>query len=260
LRGLSLTLTLALIIASLLLPSAHAQGITAQTDKSVYSVGEPITLTIRNNGPNKVDITAWAYLDGNLLASAVFLTYISPGAVFTSTETASQPGSYKYEFRATDTVTNASYWATVQFQVTSQPSGPAFDFAIQLAPQSAAVEQGKTANYQVLLTYSNPAYSGTTITIQVTGLGPGITYQLIPSSSTLSVFTSKSTPPGTYTIILIGSAKGVSHQTSAYLTVTAEQPSITTTTAATSMTTTATSDFSISASPSDASIFQVETA
>ena len=63
-------------------------------------------------------------------------------------------------------------------------------------------------------------------------------YQVIPSPPTLRVSTSSSTPPGSYTITLTGSAKGVTHQAKGLLTVQAVQPF----------------DFSISASPAQQTI------
>ena len=122
----------------------------------------------------------------------------------------------------------------VAFQVVG---GSAFDFSLSLSPASLTVRQGETASYQILITYSNPSYSGTTITVQgVTGLGPGMNYQIIPSPPGLRISTSQSTPTGTYNIILSGSAMGVMRQASASLTVqAAEQPF----------------DFSVSASPPD---------
>jgi uncharacterized membrane protein len=119
--------------------------------------------------------------------------------------------------------------------------GPPFDFNIQLSPPSLSVKQGETAHYQILLTYSDPSYSGTTITVDVSGLGPGMNGQIIQSYPTpgLNIQTQHNTPVGTYTIILTGSAAGRVHQTSALLNVEpAEQPF----------------DFSISASPPEQTI------
>ena len=120
------------------------------------------------------------------------------------------------------------------------PSGPGFDFSLALSPSSLSVAPGGTASYQILITYSNPAYSGTTITVQgVTGLGAGMNYQIIPSPPGLRISTSQSTPTGSYTITLIGSAMGVVRQTSAVLLVqVAEQPF----------------DFSIKVSPSQQNV------
>jgi hypothetical protein len=36
------------------------------------------------------------------------------------------------------------------------------------------VKQGETASYEILLSYSDPAYYNTVINIQLTGLGPGM--------------------------------------------------------------------------------------
>ncbi len=103
---------------------------------------------------------------------------------------------------------------------------------------SVTVKQGEAATFQVLISYSDPSYSGTTINIQVSGLGPGMNYQVIPSPPTLRVSTSSSTPPGSYPITLTGSAKGVKHQANALLAVKALQAF----------------DFSISASPAKQTI------
>ena len=63
---------------------------------------------------------------------------------------------------------------------------------------------------------------GTIINIQVTGLGFGMNWQLTRAGD-LTITTSTATPTGTYTIVVIGSAQGVSRQTSGSLTVTIEQ-------------------------------------
>ena len=125
--------------------------------------------------------------------------------------------------------------ASLQFSV-----GAGFDFALTLSPASVTVKQGETANYQILVAYSDPSYSGTTITIQgITGLGPGMDYQIIPSPPSLSISTSQSTPTGTYTISLAGTAHGMMRQANAILVVQpAPQPF----------------DFSISASPSQQTV------
>ncbi len=117
-------------------------------------------------------------------------------------------------------------------------SAGSFDFSIALSPCSITVKQGETATFQIQLTYSDPSYSGTTINVQVSGMGPGMDYQLIPSPPALRVSTSSSTPPGDYSITLVGSANGVMHQANALLTVQVVQPF----------------DFSISASPAQQTI------
>jgi uncharacterized cupredoxin-like copper-binding protein len=83
-----------------------------------------------------------------------------------------------------------------------------------------------------LVTYST--YYTTSISIDVTGLGAGMDWRTT-SSGDLYVSTSLSTPPGTYTIVVIGSAHGVYHKASATLIVTAKAPPF---------------DYSVSISPS----------
>jgi len=105
------------------------------------------------------------------------------------------------------------------WSVTTTAAATPFDFSLELSPPSTAVKQGETATFQILITYSDPSYSGTTINVQVSGLGAGMNYQLIPSPASLRVSTSPSTPPDNYHITITGSAKGVKHQAKALLTV-----------------------------------------
>jgi hypothetical protein len=73
-----------------------------------------------------------------------------------------------------------------------------------------------------LVTYSSTIYSGA-ISIDVTGLGAGMDWRSTTSGD-LYISTSSSTPPGTYTIVVIGSSLGIIHQTSAVLMVNARAP------------------------------------
>ena len=102
-----------------------------------------------------------------------------------------------------------------------------FDFTMVLNPVSQSVSPGGTANYMVDLSYSDPSYAGTTINIQVTGLGPGMDYQLSPSGS-LTITTSPMTPNGAYTFTLSGLALGVNHQTAGTINVISQSNSIST--------------------------------
>ena len=219
LRRVSLAFALTLVMAVSLMPNVCAQGITAQTDKSTYYVNEPIIFTIHNNGPNLVTVYGSLYLDGIQISNDAYMTDIAGGGVYTETSKFAQVVSVKLEVRAIDQVTGVNYRVTVQYQVVEQAAGPTFDFTLTLSPASITVKQGETANYQILLTYGDPSYSGTTINVQVSGLGPGMNYQLIQSPAALSISTSQSTPTGSYTITITGSAQGVIHQASVILLV-----------------------------------------
>jgi hypothetical protein len=158
---------------------------------------------------------------------------------------------------------------TVQLNVDSggqQPPsdggiGSLFDFTISLSPSSQTVKQGNTAQYQIQLTYSDPSWAGTSVNYQITGLSSGITWTPI-DGGLFSLSTSSITQPGTYTFTVIGSAQGVTHQTTGVIIVSTES----TTSQATSTTQTTTSqtqvigDFIILPSPIEHTINQGDTA
>lgn len=112
--------------------------------------------------------------------------------------------------------------ASLQFSVGAATS--TFDFGLSLSPSSVSVKQGGTASFKILLTYSDPSYSGTVINVQVTGLGSGMNWQLTQAGD-LTITTTSTTPTGSYMIVVTGSAMGVTHQTTATLVVTGEQTS-----------------------------------
>ncbi len=157
---------------------------------------------------------------------------------------------------------------TVQLSVDSggqQPPsdggiGGLFDFTISLAPSSQTVKQGNTAQFQIQLTYSDPSWAGTPVNYQITGLSSEITWTPI-NGGLFSLSTSSITPPGTYTFTVIGSAEGITRQTTGNLIVSTESTtSQTTTTQTTTSQTQVTGDFIILPSPVEQTINQGETA
>jgi len=119
---------------------------------------------------------------------------------------------------------------------TPPPAG-GFDFTLAFSPSTRSVTAGGAANFPILVTFSDPSYSTTTINVAgVSGLGAGMNYQIISTPPALSISTSPSTPTGTYTITLTGSAMGVTRHASAVLTVQGAQQAF---------------DFSIGISPLD---------
>lgn len=222
--------------------------ITSSTFFGIESVGAPadienIDWTLvsygNQNNPTSVlpitpsDITA-SFSGGSITGSAgcntYFGTYLSPGNALSITIDGStmmmcnQPGVMNQEstfisaleaaqtYQLIGNKLKIAYAGGVLIFTTNQlPPLPQFDFNINLLPPSITVEAGQPANFQVSLTYSDIAYSGTTVTIQVSGLGPGMTYQLTAQGG-LTIQTLPSTPSGTYPMIIIGSAQGVTHQ------------------------------------------------
>jgi ribosomal protein L40E len=128
------------------------------------------------------------------------------------------PGTY-YVIATVELTGGGSIDGQTTFKV---GAGGIFSFTIALSPGSVEVNQGETAHYKILLTYSDPSYSGTVVNIQLSGLGPGMDSHLTEAGD-LTVTTSPTTPTGTYTITAIGSAMGVTRQASATLLVTAGQ-------------------------------------
>ena len=134
--------------------------------------------------------------------------------------------------------------------------GPPFDFALSVSPSVASVNQGDTAHFAVGVTYSDPSYAGTMINIQLAGLGPEMNYDLSQSGD-LTVTTSQTTPTGSYSIVLTGSANGVTHTTGMTLIVTSGTTTTSATTTTSVLLTTSSSvpfDYSVTVSPSTQSV------
>jgi hypothetical protein len=129
------------------------------------------------------------------------------------------PGTYSVTALADGTTSSAETFTVVGTATsTSTATAAIFDYSISLSPSTVTVKAGADAIFKVLLSYSDPSFSGTVVTIQLTGLGPGMTYQL-SGMGDLIIYTTSSTPPGTYPINVIGSANGVVRQTSGILIV-----------------------------------------
>ena len=219
-------ITLGLITATI--PGAFAWDIYATPSTRSVLPGGTTTFTIHVTGTIPGNPNVQLLVSPPVLGISASFTTNNVPAPFTSTmvvnvAASKAPGTYEIPVWAHpegELFPGPGNRATSVYVVVGGP----FDFSITLSPPSITVKQGETARFQIILTYSDPSYSGTTITVQVTGLGPGMTYQLVPSPPSLAIFTSKSTPTGTYPITLIGSAMGVTHQTTAILIVTPEQP------------------------------------
>ncbi len=216
---ISLVLSFLLILTSLThIQNIGAQNVTVRTDRLVYSVGDAVLIeTCNQAAPGiKIGLQIEMYTPpGPVMLGA---KDTDGGECLSFTYTVTEPGTYTIEVRETWGFTLV---ATTSFQVT--PPGPPFDFTLLLSPTSITVEQGETGTFKVLLTYSDPSYSGTVINIQVTGLGPGMTHQLSPTGD-IKITTSSSTSPGTHPITVIGSAQGKTHKTSGTITVTTKAP------------------------------------
>lgn len=106
-------------------------------------------------------------------------------------------------------------------------SAPTPDFSISASPSSRTVTQGGGTSYTATVTSTNGFASATTLS--VSGLPSGASAGFSPNpvtppangsmGSTLSVTTSGSTPPGTYTLTITGTSGSLSHGTNVTLVV-----------------------------------------
>jgi hypothetical protein len=220
-----------LILASLT-PILTIEGqpiMTVQTDRSSYSIGDNVIIQVYFGDPADpwppgaiMDIvleistpTGWP------LERTTSVTANAAGEFMTTYSFSldnADPGTY--------TVIAEVYGNHMQSNVATftVAGGAIFDFSVSLSPSGLTVEAGQDATFKVLLIYSDPSFSGTVVTIQLTGLGPGMTYQL-SGLGDLIIYTTSSTPAGTYPINVIGSANGVTRQTSGTLIVQEQAPS-----------------------------------
>jgi hypothetical protein len=180
--------------------------------------------------------------------------YASNGAYFASSGVDSPPlhalsnatagGNGVYVYSATSafpnqTYNSTNYWVDIVFNTTIPP-----DFQIAASPSSQTVTAGGSATYTVTLTALNnySAVVSLSATSQPAGLSPTFSPStLTPTSagatSTMTVPTSASTAPGSYTLTITGQgADGTIHSTTATIVVAT------------------TADFKIAASPSSLTV------
>ncbi|MGQ9543850.1 MAG: zinc-ribbon domain-containing protein [Candidatus Bathyarchaeia archaeon] len=204
-----------LLIASPIIPaySAMAPTVEVTTDRSIYNIGDSVVIAVRVSEDASVKVlvsTPAGTVTYNLGSVGYGYWY-----TFTASGLTSVPGTYTVQVAASfPGWGGATYTASTLFYV----QGPPFDFSISLSPASKTVEQGGTASFQILVTYSSPAYSGVVINVKISGLGPGMGWRL-GTSDDLHISTSPTTPAQTYTIVLVGTARGISRQTTAILVV-----------------------------------------
>ena len=222
---LSFIVVFVLILASLtpILNINAASTLYVQIDSQSYSVGDvvPIQVFYISDPPLPgvtVDITLEISTPtGWPIDRTITVTSNSQGeasGLYSLSLDNADPGTYSVTAFADGTTSSAETFNVVGAANNVQ----AFDYSISLSPSTVTVKAGDDAVFRVLLTYSDPSFSGTVVTIQLSGLGPGMTYQL-SGMGDLIIYTTSSTPLGTYPLTIIGSANGVIHQTSGILIV-----------------------------------------
>lgn len=201
-------------------------------------------------GPDPMTCPNGAEADGDEVS---WWTPLPANYATTTTTSASSIQSYTMATimtivsRTTSTITPTPTWPIT----TSQPSGPGFDFALSVSPSTVPVVQGDTAHYAVSVMYSDPSYAGTFINVQLMGLGPAMNYDLSQTGD-LIISTSQTTPTGSYSISVLGSANGITHTTGMTLIVTSASAATTPVTTTPTVSPTSSSvpfDFSVTVSP-----------
>jgi hypothetical protein len=96
------------------------------------------------------------------------------------------------------------------------------DFSLSVSPTSRSIVRGNSTTYSVTIARTG-GFNGA-VTFTVTGLPSGATATFNPNNtggttSTLTVSTATSTPTGTYTLTIRGTSGGLSHTTTATLTI-----------------------------------------
>lgn len=124
-------------------------------------------------------------------------------------------------------------------------------FMLSVAPYSQTVVQGGTAVFALSMSFSNPSCAGSSVNLNnmdVTGLGPGMDWQVTSSGDSIAITTSPMTPPGSYALSLIFSVNGVQQQVGFTLIVNLA------TSVTTLVPTTQAFSFSVTVSPSSQSV------
>ena len=194
-----------------------SSNVTITAGQSVFYSGTG------SDSDGTVTAYSWSFPGGSPSSS----TLANPGNVIYST-----PGTYTTTFTVTDNagVTDPNPPTRT---ITVQP-----DFSLAASPASRTVVQGGGTTYTATVT-GGTGFSGT-VSLSVSGLPAGASASFSPASisnsgsSTLSVSTSSTTPPGSYPLTITGTSGSLVHTASVTLVVSA--------------------DFSVSVTPSSATL------
>jgi Domain of unknown function (DUF1929)/Glyoxal oxidase N-terminus/PKD domain len=198
--------------------------ITNPGSNMTITAGQAVSYSGTGSDPDgTVTGYSWSFPGGSPNSS----TLANPGNVIYST-----PGTYVTTFTVTDNAGKTDPNPPTR-TITVQP-----DFSISASPSSRTVVQGGGTTYTATIT-GGTGFSGT-VSLSVSGLPAGASASFSPASistsgsSTLSVSTSSTTPPGSYPLTITGTSGSLIHTASVTLVVSA--------------------DFSLSVAPTSASI------
>src|SRR2546425_2306486 len=200
------------------------ETITSPATDVTVSAGQSVFFSGTGSDPDgSISSYSWTLPGGNPSSSST----ATAGNVTYST-----PGTYVASFRVTDNAGTVSPPATRTITVP--------DFSLTATPASRTVVVGTGTTYTATVTVGT-GFSGT-VAFSVSGLPSGTTASFNPTSvntsgsTTLSVSTSASTPLGTYPLTITGTSGPITHSVNVTLIVTGN------------------ADFTISVTPSSATI------
>jgi len=198
--------------------------ITSPASNVTITAGQSVNYSGTGSDPDgTISAYSWSFPGGNPsssnLANAGNITY-------------STPGTYVTTFTVTDNAGLTDPNPPTR-TITVRP-----DFSLSASPSSRTVAQGGGTTYTATIT-AGIGFSGT-VSLSVGGLPAGASGSFSPASistsgsSTLSVSTSSTTPPGSYPLMVTATSGTLTHTTSVALVVSG--------------------DFTISVTPSSASV------
>ena len=186
--------------------------ITNPASNVTITAGQAVSYSGTGSDPDgTVTGYSWSFPGGSPNSSVL----ANPGNVIYST-----PGTYITTFTVTDNagVTDPNPPTRT---VTVQP-----DFSLSATPSSRTVVKGGGTTYTATVT-GGTGFSGT-VSLSVSGLPAGASASFSPASisnsgsSTLSVSTSSTTPPGSYPLTITGTSSSLVHTASVTLVVSAD--------------------------------------
>jgi len=216
------------VLLSLLAISVTVSGVVAGpvrvwTDRSVYYIGEPVTVYFSTDNPGRRGIAE--------------ISVRGPaGSVYTDTKKVDTGKEYFFFIPAGVLSIAGPYDAMVMVNLqasgygvmegsttfTVKKGSPPFDFSLSITPSTATVKAGETARFSIEVVYGSPSDSDAQISFDVTGLGTGMDWQLTEGNSFI-ISTRPTIASGTYTFSVTGRVKEVTRSASGTLIV--EKPS-----------------------------------
>ncbi|HTC93911.1 MAG TPA: thaumatin family protein [Terriglobales bacterium] len=199
----------------------------SQTIQPGGSITYNLALTPVNGFSGAVTLASFVTVPGTATFNPATVTLSGGGSQTAKFTIASSSTATKKTYYPLITAYSGSRLHDFQANLTLSTGGTP-DFTIAAAPGSQSVAQGNSTTYTVSVSAQN-GFTGS-VALGVSGLPSGSSASFNPASvsgsgtSTLTVATASSTPPGTYTLTISGNSGSLSHPANVTLTVTGAPP------------------------------------